>query len=57
MRVFVRLRPKCYAFHCTGEIEKNAIDHTKPIEKKTAKGVKEKVKKDRLHFSHYLDTE
>ena len=26
------------------------------IEKKTAKGVKEKVKKDYLHFSHYLDT-
>ena len=38
-----------------GEVKKNIIDLTKPIEKKTAKGVKEKVKKDHLHFSHYFN--
>ena len=32
MRKFVGLRPKCYAFHCTGEVEKKVIDLTKPIE-------------------------
>ena len=56
MLEFVGLRRKCYAFHCTGEVEKNVIDLTKPIEKKTAKDVNEKVKNDHLHFSHYLDT-
>ena len=35
IREFVGLRPKCYAFHCTGEVEKNVIDLNEPIEKKT----------------------
>ena len=35
---------------------KRITDLTKPIEKKTVKSVKEKVKKDHLHLSHYLDT-
>ena len=56
MEEFVGLRPKCYAFHCTGEVKKNIIDLTKPIQKKTTKGGKKKVKKIHLHFSHYLDT-
>ena len=32
------------------------LQHTRPVEKKTAKGVKCKVKDDHLHFAHYLDT-
>ena len=32
------------------------LGHTGPVEKKTAKGVKRKVKDDHLHFTHYLDT-
>ena len=31
-------------------------EHAGPVEKKTAKGVKRKVKDDHLHFAHYLDT-
>ena len=54
MRVFIGLRPKCYAFLCTGKVDKNALQQTRPIEKKTAKGVKRKVKNDHLHFAHYL---
>ena len=42
MEEFVGLRPKCYAFMCTGQVEK-----------KTAKGVKRKVKDDHLSFGHY----
>ena len=56
MQEFVWLRPKCYAFHCTGKVDKNVLEHTGPVEKKTAKGVKRKVKDDHLHFTHYLDT-
>ena len=56
MREFVGLRPKCYAFHCTGEVKKNIIDLAKPIEKKTSKDVKRKVKDGHLNFSHYLNT-
>ena len=36
-------------------MDKNVIQHTNPIEKKTAKGVKCKVKDEHLHFNHYLD--
>ena len=55
MREFVRLRPKCYAFLCTGKVDKSLLQHTIPIEKKTAKGVKRKLKDDHLHFAHYFD--
>ena len=55
MREFVGLRPKCYAFLCTGKVDKNLVQNTRPVEKKTAKGVKRKVKDDHLHFNHYLD--
>ena len=56
MQKFVGLRPKCYAFHCTGKVDKNVLEHTRPVEKKTAKGVRRKVKDDHLDFAHYLDT-
>ena len=52
---FVGLRPKCYAFNCTGKVDKNVFEHTGPVEKKTAKGVKRKVKDDHLHFAHFMD--
>ena len=52
---FVGLRPKCYAFLCTGKVV-NVLEHTRPVEKKTAKVVKRKVKDVHLHFTHYLDT-
>ena len=69
MREFVGLRPKCYSFLWTGKMDKNVVQHTRPMarlshsvvqhtrpmEKKTAKGVKRKVKDDHLHFNHYLD--
>ena len=54
MREFVGLRPKCYAFLCTGKVDKNILQRTKLVEK-TAKVVKRKVKDDYLHFVHYLD--
>ena len=53
---FVGLRSKCYAFLCTGKVDKNVLEHTRPVEKKTAKGVKHQVKNDNLHCTHYLDT-
>ena len=34
---------------------KNVLQHTRPIEKKTAKGVKRKVKDDQINFAHYFD--
>ena len=40
MQEFVGLRTKCYAFHCTGKVDKHVLEHTRPVEKKTAKGVK-----------------
>ena len=40
MREFVGLRPKCYAFLYTGKVDKNVMQHTRPVEKKTTKGVK-----------------
>ena len=55
MEEFVVLRPKCYAFKHSGTVDKNVAQHTNPSEKKTAKGVKRKVKDDHLHFRHYLD--
>ena len=56
MEEFIGLRAKCYAFKCTGKVDKNVVQHTNVIEKKTAKSVKRKVKDDHLHFQHYLDT-
>ena len=53
MEEFVGLRPKCYAFKCTGKVEKNTLQHSKPVEKKTAKGIKREVKDEHLHFHHY----
>ena len=39
MKEFVELRPKCYAFLCTGEVDRNIVHHSRPVEKKIAKGV------------------
>ena len=44
MREFVGLRQKCYAFLCTGKVDKSVLQHTRPVEKKTTKDVKRKVK-------------
>ena len=62
MREFVGLRSKCYAFHCTGEVKNNVVQHDRSTEKKTAKGVKWKVTGEHYlntlleRFSHYLNT-
>ena len=56
MRELVGLRPKCYAFLCTGKVDENVLQHTRTVEKKTAEGVKSKVKEDHMHFAHYLNT-
>ena len=53
---FVGLCPKCYAFLCMGKVSNNMLPHTNPVEKKTAKGGKRRVKDAHLHFEHYLDT-
>ena len=55
MEEFVGLRPKCYAFMCTCKVDQNVLKHVDLVEKKTAKGVKRKVKDDHLRFGHYLD--
>ena len=55
MEEFVGLRTKCYAFLCTGKVDQNVLQHVESVEKKTAKGVKRKVKDDHLRFGHYLD--
>ena len=47
MREFVGLHPKYYAFLCMDKVDKNVLQHTKPVEKK--------VNDDHLHFAHYLD--
>ena len=52
---FVGLRPKCYVFLCTSEVSNNVFQHTNPVEKKAAKGVKCWVKDAHLQFAHYLD--
>ena len=54
MEEFVGLKPKCYAFLCTGKVDRNVLQHVGSVEKKTAKGIKRKVKDDHLHFEHYL---
>ena len=38
--------PKCYAFMCTGIVDKNVLKHVDLVEKKTGKGVKHKAKDD-----------
>ena len=55
MQQFVGLRPKCYAFLCTGKASNNLLQHTNLVGKKTAMGVKRWVKDAHLHFAHYLD--
>ena len=40
MQEFVGMRPKCYAFLCTGKVDRNVVQHGKPVEKKTEKGVR-----------------
>ena len=55
MEEFVGLHPKCYAFMCTGKVDKYVLNHVDLVEKKMAKGVDRKVKDDHLHFEHYLD--
>ena len=55
MKEFVGLILKCYAFLCTGKVDRNIVKHVKPVEKKIAKGVKRKVKDEHLHFTYYLD--
>ena len=40
MKEFVGLRPKCYAFLCTGKVDRNIVQHSRPVEKKIAKGVR-----------------
>ena len=52
---FVGPSPKCYAFLCTGKLCNNVFQHTNPVEKKTAKGVKRSVKDAHLYFVQYLD--
>ena len=56
MQQFVGLRPKCYAFLCTCKVSNNMLQHTSPVEKKTANGVKRRVKDAHLHFEYYLDS-
>ena len=55
MQQFVGLCPKCYTFLCTGKVSNNMLQYTNQAEKKTAKGVKRKVKYAHLHLEHYLD--
>ena len=55
MKGFVGLGQKCYAFLGTGMVDRNIVEHSRPVEKKIAKGVKRKVKDEHLHFTHYLD--
>ena len=55
MKEYVGLGPKCYAFLCTGKVDRNIVQHSRPVEKKIAKGVKCKVNEEHLHFTHYLD--
>ena len=42
-------------FSLTGKVDTNVVQRDSPVEKKTAKAIKRKVKDDHLHFSHYLD--
>ena len=45
----------CYAFMCRCKVDTNVLNHVDLVEKKTAKGVKRKMKDDHLRFGHYLD--
>ena len=36
-------------------MDKNVLEYTTPVDKKTAKGVNRKGKDDHLHFAHYLN--
>ena len=51
---FVGFRLKSYAFLCTGNVDRYIIQHSRPVEKKTAKRIKRKVKDERLLFQHNL---
>ena len=53
MQEFVGLHPKCYVLLCMGKVLKNVLYHIRPVEKKTAKGVKRKVKDDHIYFAHF----
>ena len=55
MQQFVGLRSKCYAFLCTGKVSNNMLQYTNLVEKKTAKGVKRRVKDAHMHFEYYLN--
>ena len=33
MKEFVGLGPKCYAFLCTGKVDRNIFQHSSPVEK------------------------
>ena len=55
MREFLGLHPKCYAFLCKGKVDKNVLQHSRTVEKKTAKGVKRNAKDDHIHFAHNLN--
>ena len=37
------------------KVDRTIVQHSRPVEKKIAKGVKRKVKDKHLHFTHYLD--
>ena len=54
LQQFVGLRPKCYAFLRTGKVNNNVFQHTNPVEKKTATGVKRWTKDTRLQFCTLL---
>ena len=55
MKQFVGIRPKCYVFLCTGKVDRNKVQHSRPVEKEIAKSVKRKVMDEHLQFTHYLD--
>ena len=40
---------------CVGKVDRNIVQHSRPVEKKISKGVKHQVKDEHLHFTHYLD--
>ena len=44
------LMPKCYAFLCTGKVDQNTVQHSRPVEKRPRM-----VKDEHLHFTHYFD--
>ena len=54
MRKSLGLRQKCYVFLCTGKVDKNVLQLTRPVEKKIANGVKRKVKDDHTIWTCYI---